>query len=551
MVGPSCGMKDNDKASTTLSIYDLYGFHGVRCHSKPQERLPKGTLRSRAPTQLAILVASPMKTYREGLSFDDVLLVPQHTVVLPNEVDTSSTLLPGVVLRAPIVSAPMDTVTDARLAIAIAREGGVGVIHRNMSPERQAEEVDRVKRSEHGIITNPIKLTPDKSIADAIALMERFHISGVPIVDDQDTLVGILTNRDIRFETNFQRPIHERMTSKNLIVSSPGTTLDEAAELLGEHRIEKLPIVDEEGKLKGLITIKDIEKVKRHPLSTKDAKGRLVVGGAIGPLRDPLQRARALHEAGVDFVVVDAAHGQSKGVLDCVALLKSKLPNLPVIAGNVATKQGVRDLHNAGADGVRVGIGAGSICTTRIVTGIGVPQFTAVVECCDEANSLGMSSIADGGIRSSGDIVKALAAGATAVMMGNMFAGCEESPGDTEIYRNRAYKVYRGMGSVGAMKEGSSDRYFQVKETGGKLVPEGVEGRVPFKGSLSDTMVQLIGGLRSGMGYVGARTLQELRETAEFLKITNAGLRESHPHDVWITKEPPNYSSPFVSGEPD
>lgn len=487
-----------------------------------------------------------MKVFREGLSFDDVLLVPKRTEVLPNQVDTSSELLPGVKLRVPIVSAPMDTVTEARLAIAIAREGGVGVLHRNMPIEEQARQVDRVKRSEHGVITNPIQLTAEKRLSDAIELMEHFHISGVPITDDEGTLVGILTNRDIRFETDFTRLISERMTSKNLVTARPGTTLDQAEKLLAEHRIEKLPIVDEQGKLKGLITIKDIEKVKRHPHATKDDKGRLVCGAAIGPLREPYERAKALHEAGVDFIVIDAAHGQSKGVLDCVKLLKSKLPDLKVIAGNVATAQGVRDLHAVGADALRIGIGAGSICTTRVVAGVGVPQFTAVLDCAEEAAKLDLPTIADGGVRSSGDLVKCLAAGAAAVMMGNMFAGCEESPGEMEIYRNRAYKVYRGMGSVGAMKQGSSDRYFAVKEAGATLVPEGVEGRVPFKGPLGDTVAQIVGGLRSGMGYCGAASLHELRESAEFMKITNAGLLESHPHDVWITKEPPNYSSPFA-----
>ncbi len=492
-----------------------------------------------------------MPEFKEGLSFDDVLLVPKRTDILPNEVDTGTELLPGVRLNVPIVSAPMDTVTESRLAIAIAREGGVGVIHRNMTIEDQADHVDRVKRSEHGVITNPIKLTADKKLSEALGLMSHFHISGVPITDNEGHLVGILTNRDIRFETNFDLPISERMTTKGLVTASPGTDLDQAQALLAEHRIEKLPIVDDKGMLQGLITIKDIEKVKRHPNATKDSKGRLVVGAAIGPLREPYERAKALFEAGVDFIVIDAAHGQSIGVRDCVRMLKQKLPDLKVIAGNVATKEGVRDLHAIGADGLRLGIGAGSICTTRIVAGVGVPQFSAVMECCEEAAKLGLPTIADGGIRSSGDVVKSLAAGASAVMMGNMFAGCEESPGEIEIYRNRAYKVYRGMGSIGAMRQGSSDRYFAVKEKGATLVPEGVEGRVPFKGPLADTMEQIVGGLRSGMGYVGASSLPDLHSKAEFLKITNAGLRESHPHDVWITKEPPNYSSPYASGEGD
>jgi IMP dehydrogenase len=438
----------------------------------------------------------------------------------------------------------MDTVTDARLAIAIAREGGVGVLHRNMTIDQQAESVDRVKRSESGVITKPFKLEADKTLQDALNLMERFHISGVPIVSADGKLVGILTNRDIRFETDFEKPISDRMTSKNLVTAPVGTTLEDAQEMLADHRIEKLPLVDAEGILKGLITIKDIMKVARHPLATKDNKGRLVVGAAIGSLREPYERAKALQDAGVDFVVIDAAHGHSKGVMECLKMLKQRLPDLRVVAGNVATKQATKDLIDLGADGLRVGIGAGSICTTRVVAGVGVPQFTAVLECCEVANDRGVPTIADGGIRSSGDIVKSLAAGASTVMMGNMFAGCEESPGETEIFRNRAYKVYRGMGSVGAMRQGSSDRYMQA---GGVIVPEGVEGRVPFKGPLSDTTTQLIGGLRSGMGYAGAKNLSDLRENAEFLKITNAALRESHPHDVQITKEPPNYSSMSAS----
>jgi len=488
-----------------------------------------------------------MQSLIEALSFDDVLLLPRHTEVLPSEVDTSTPFLPGIRLKVPIVSAPMDTVTEARLAIAIAREGGVGVIHRNMPIELQAEMVDRVKRSENGVIDNPIKLAPDKTLQDAVSLMEHFHISGVPIVNKVGRLVGILTNRDIRFETDFTKKIRERMTSRKLITTKRGTTLDEAEQILAEHRVEKLPIVDENYKLVGLITIKDIQKVKQHPHSTKDAKGRLVVGAAIGALRDPYERAKALQEAGVDFICIDAAHGHSAGVMNCVKMLKEKLPDLKVIAGNVATREGVKALHELGADGLRIGIGAGSICTTRVVAGVGVPQLTAVSECAIQARELGIPTIADGGIRSSGDIVKALAAGASCVMMGNMFAGCDESPGETEIYRNRAYKVYRGMGSVGAMKQGSSDRYFQVKEKGGTLVPEGVEGRVPYKGPIADTVAQMVGGIRSGMGYVGANSLDDLVEKAQFIKITGAGLRESHPHDVWITKEPPNYSSPAAS----
>jgi IMP dehydrogenase len=399
------------------------------------------------------------------------------------------------------------------------------------------------------MITKPFMRGPDEPIQAAVNLMEQYHISGVPIVDANGTLVGILTNRDIRFETDYTKLISSRMTSKDLVTAPEGTTLEQAQAILADHRIEKLPIVDAEGKLKGLITIKDLLKVQRHPLSTKDAKGRLIVGAAIGALREPYERSKALQDAGVDFVVIDAAHGHSKGVMDCLKMLKQRLPDLKVIAGNVATKAGVRDLQALGADGLRLGIGAGSICTTRVVAGVGVPQFTAVMDCCEEAIRLGIPTIADGGIRSSGDIVKCLAAGAGSVMMGNMFAGVEESPGETEIFRNRAYKVYRGMGSVGAMRQGSSDRYMQVKESGAAIVPEGVEGRVPFKGSLSDTVAQLLGGLRSGMGYVGASSLEDLREKAEFLKITNAALRESHPHDVQITKEPPNYSSPYSGQE--
>lgn len=490
-----------------------------------------------------------MPVFQEGLSFDDVLLVPQKTEVLPSEVDLSTTLIPGIRLQIPIVSAPMDTVTDARMAIAIAREGGVGVIHRNMTIDQQAESVDRVKRSEHGVITNPIKLSPDKTLQEAVALMDRFHISGVPIVNRKGKLVGILTHRDIRFESNFEKPIRERMTRRGLVTAPIDTDLEMAERILDEHRIEKLPLVDKDGRLTGLITIKDILKVKQHPNATKDTKGRLVCGAAIGSLRESYERAKALQDAGVDFVVIDAAHGHSKGVMRCLEMLKSKLPDLFVIAGNVSTRESVRDLAALGADALRVGIGAGSICTTRIVAGVGVPQFTAVLECCEEANKLGVPTIADGGIRSSGDVVKSLAAGASCVMMGNMFAGCDESPGEIEIYRNRAYKVYRGMGSIGAMRLGSSDRYMQVKESGGTIVPEGVEGRVPFKGALADTVAQIVGGLRSGMGYCGAESLADLRKKAEFVRITGAGLRESHPHDVWITKEPPNYSSPWSGGE--
>lgn len=475
----------------------------------------------------------------EALSFDDVLLVPNYSAVLPDQVDTSTTLVRHIRLRIPIVSSPMDTVTESRMAIALAREGGVGVIHRNMPIERQAMEVDRVKRSEHGVIWDPIYLSPDHTVRDALALMERYHISGVPITDSEGNLVGILTNRDIRFETNYDRPIREVMTSENLITAPVGTTLEEAEQILQKYKIEKLPIVDSEGKLRGLITIKDLLKIRQHPHATKDEKGRLVVGAAVGPLREPVERVKALADAGVDFIVVDSAHGHSEGVLQAVRAIRRALPDVPVIGGNVATREGVRALVEAGAEAIRVGLGAGSICTTRVVAGVGVPQLTAIMECAEEADKLGVPIIADGGIRYSGDIVKALAAGASAVMLGNLLAGCEESPGEIEIYRNRAYKVYRGMGSVSAMREGSSDRYYQTDPR--KIVPEGVEGRVPYRGPLSETIHQLVGGLRSGMGYLGAANLKELREKARFIRITNSALRESHPHSVSITREPPNY----------
>lgn len=477
----------------------------------------------------------------EGLSFDDVLLVPQKSNILPSECDTSTSAARGIQLKIPLLSSPMDTVTEARMAIAIAREGGLGIIHRNMSIERQAAEVDRVKRTEHGIILNPFHLSPTHSIRDALKIMERYHISGVPItVDDDNKLVGILTNRDIRFEDNLDRAISEVMTKEGLITAPVGTTLEQAREILQRHKIEKLPIIDEAGRLKGLITIKDIEKIRQFPLATKDENGRLRVGAAVGPMSDPVGRTTALVEAGVDTVVVDSAHGHSAGVINAVRAIKKKFPNLPVIAGNVVTAQGARDLIEAGADGIRVGVGPGSICTTRVVAGVGVPQITAIMECVKETKKHGIPVIADGGIRLSGDITKALAAGADCVMIGNLFAGTDETPGEIEIFRNRSYKVYRGMGSIGAMKQGSSDRYAQVDES--RLVPEGIEGRVPYKGPLSDTVHQLVGGLRSGMGYCGARTIGELQAKATFIRISPAGVRESHPHDVVITKEAPNYS---------
>lgn len=490
---------------------------------------------------------------KEGLSFDDVLLVPRDTDITPAEVDPRTAIGAGITLRTPILSSPMDRVTEARMAIAMAREGGLGIIHRNMSVDRQAQEVDKVKRSEHGIIVNPISLPPDKTIHDAIVLMERYHISGVPITEPETgRLVGILTNRDIRFETNYNRLIRDVMTCDRsreggLVTAPLGTTLEQAQDILQKHRIEKLPIVDENRKLLGLITIKDIQKVRQFPNATKDARGRLRCGAAIGPLRDPVGRTAALAEAGADLIIIDAAHGHSRGVLHALRAVKSEFPDLPVIAGNVATREGARALIEAGADSIRVGLGAGSICTTRIVSGVGVPQLTAVMECAEEAARQGVPVIADGGIRFSGDAMKALAAGAAAIMVGNLLAGTQEAPGEVILYQGRAYKDYRGMGSEAAMQEGSSDRYGQ--DSTARFVPEGVEGRVPYKGALHDTIHQLVGGIRSGMGYLGARNLAELHHRAQFVRITGASLRESHVHDVWITKEPPNYSSEYMLNE--
>ena len=491
-------------------------------------------------------MASDGRLKEEGLSFDDVLLVPQKSDILPQECDISTFVCRGIKLHIPLVSSPMDTVTDARMAIAIAREGGLGIIHRNMSVEQQAAEVDKVKRTEHGIILNPFYLSPDHTIFDALKIMERYHISGVPITTG-DKLVGILTNRDVRFEDDPNRLISEVMTKEGLITGAIGTTLEQAKDILQKHKIEKLPIVDEEGRLKGLITIKDIEKIRQFPFATKDANGRLCLGAAVGPIKGPVERTAALVEAGVDVVVVDSAHGHSTGVLNAVKEIKKSFPDLPVIAGNVVTKQGVKDLVDAGADGIRVGVGPGSICTTRVVAGVGVPQISAIMECAAEAKKHSIPVIADGGVRLSGDITKAIAAGADCVMIGNLFAGTEETPGDIEIYRNRSYKVYRGMGSIGAMKQGSSDRYAQIDES--RLVPEGIEGRVPYKGVLSDTVHQLVGGLRSGMGYCGTRTIAELQEKAQFTRITGSSLREGHPHDVVITKEAPNYSFSVIELE--
>ncbi|MCQ1528708.1 IMP dehydrogenase [Lutispora saccharofermentans] len=480
------------------------------------------------------------KFLKEGLTFDDVLLIPAKSEILPKETDVSTMLTKRIKLNIPIMSAGMDTVTEARLAIAIAREGGIGIIHKNMSIESQAMEVDKVKRSEHGVIVDPFHLSPDHIISDAMELMERYRISGVPIVDEKGKLVGILTNRDLRFETDMSRPIHEVMTKENLITAPVGTDLIQAENILKRHKIEKLPLVDDNGYLKGLITIKDIEKAIQFPNSAKDKGGRLLVGAAVGVTPDMMERVKALVEAKVDVVVLDTAHGHSKGVVEAVKKIKVNYPDIQVIAGNVATAEATRELIEAGADAVKVGIGPGSICTTRVVTGIGVPQITAVYDCAMEADKYGIPVIADGGVKYSGDITKAVAAGARVIMVGSLFAGTEESPGEKEIYQGRSFKVYRGMGSLAAMACGSKDRYFQ--EDAKKLVPEGVEGRVPFKGALADTIYQLVGGLRSGMGYCGTATIEDLRKNGQFIRVTAAGLRESHPHDVQITKEAPNYS---------
>jgi len=480
------------------------------------------------------------RVVKEGLTFDDVLLIPQASDVLPANVDLRTTLCDGVNLNLPIISAAMDTVTESRLAIAMAREGGLGIIHKNMSIEDQAKEVDKVKRSEHGVITDPFFLEPQNLVRDAVSLMERYRISGVPITKN-GKLVGILTNRDLRFETNFDQPIEEVMTKENLITAPVGTSLADAQKILGKHRIEKLPIVDQNGYLKGLITIKDIEKSIQYPNSARDKNGRLLVGAAVGTAANTMERIAALVEAKVDIIAIDTAHGHSKGVIDKVTQIKKAYPNVPIIAGNVATAAATRALIEAGADVVKVGIGPGSICTTRIVAGIGVPQFTAVMDCAEEADKLGRRIIADGGLKYSGDIVKAIAAGGSAVMIGSMLAGTQESPGEIELYQGRSFKVYRGMGSLPAMAAGSNDRYFQ--EGAKKFVPEGVEGRVPYRGTVSEIIFQMKGGLRAGMGYCGKATIEALRTTSEFVRITNAGLLESHPHDITISKEAPNYSA--------
>lgn len=481
------------------------------------------------------------KIVKEGITFDDVLLIPAHSKVLPNEVKLATNLTKTITLNIPLMSAGMDTVTEARMAIAMARQGGIGIIHKNMSIEKQAEEVDKVKRSENGVITDPFFLNPEHYVYEANELMAKYRISGVPITEpNSKKLVGILTNRDLRFETDFNKKIKEVMTSKNLITAPIGTTLEQAKEIMGKHRIEKLPIVDSEGNLSGLITIKDIEKAIRYPESTKDEQGRLRVGAAVGITTDMMDRVDALVDAVVDVIVLDTAHGHSIGVIEAVKKVKAKYPSLQVVAGNVATGEATKALIEAGADAVKVGIGPGSICTTRVVAGVGVPQVTAIYDCAEAAKPYGVPVIADGGIKYSGDVVKAIAAGGSICMMGSMFAGCEESPGDTELYQGRKYKVYRGMGSLGAMEKGSKDRYFQ--QDAKKLVPEGVEGRVAYKGPLEDTIYQIIGGLRAGMGYCGAATINDLREKGQFVKITSASLKESHPHDIQITKEAPNYS---------
>lgn len=481
-----------------------------------------------------------MEFVGEGLTFDDVLLVPGKSEVLPKETKVNTYLTRKIKLNIPLMSAGMDTVTESRMAIAIAREGGIGIIHKNMTIEQQVLEVDRVKRSEHGIITDPFHLTRYHDVSDALELMERYHISGVPIVEEDGTLVGIITNRDIRFETDTTKKIDEVMTKDNLVTGTRETTMDEALEIMKQHKIEKLPLVDEDYKLAGLITIKDIEKTIEYPNSARDESGRLLAGAAVGITQDMLERVDALVKAKVDVIVVDTAHGHSKGVIDAVKRIKLEYPSLQVIAGNVATAEATVDLIEAGADAIKVGIGPGSICTTRVVTGVGVPQVTAIMDCAKAAKEYDIPVIADGGIKYSGDITKALAAGANVVMIGSLFAGTDESPGEEELYEGRRFKVYRGMGSIGAMQAGSKDRYFQ--EDTKKLVPEGVEGRVPYRGPLGDVVYQLIGGVRSGMGYVGARTIKELQEKAKFIKITGASLIENHPHDINITKEAPNYS---------
>jgi len=479
---------------------------------------------------------------QEALTFDDVLLVPAYSDVLPSEVDLSSYITRNIPLNIPLVSAAMDTVSEARTAICMAREGGMGIIHKNLSVDAQALEVDKVKKSESGMIVDPITMRPNQKIREALDIMEQYRISGVPIIKSNGKLVGILTNRDLRFETDLDLPISARMTKRNLVTVPVGTTLEEAKELLKHTRVEKLLVVDDERNLKGLITIKDIEKVRKYPNACKDSLGRLRVGAAVGPSADMMDRVDALSKAGVDVIVVDTAHGFSQMVIDAVRTIKEKYPDLELIAGNIATAEAAEALITAGVDAIKVGIGPGSICTTRVVAGVGVPQVTAISECARVARQYNIPVIADGGVKYSGDITKAIAAGADVVMIGSLFAGTEESPGDTILFQGRAYKTYRGMGSIGAMKRGSKDRYFQAEvEVESKLVPEGIEGRVPMRGPLSSTIHQLMGGLRAGMGYTGCRTIKELQQKRRFVRITGAGLKESHVHDVIITKEAPNY----------
>lgn len=480
------------------------------------------------------------KIIKEGVTFDDVLLIPGPCNVLPKEVDLTVELTKGITLNVPLMSAAMDTVTEYNLAIAMARTGGIGIIHKNMSIEEQASQIDKVKRSEHGVITDPFYLSPEHMVYEALELMKRYKISGVPITK-HGKLVGIITNRDLRFETNFDQPINDVMTKENLVTAPVGTTLTDAQKILGKHRIEKLPLVDDKGNLKGLITIKDIEKSIQFPNSAKDKNGRLLAGAAVGTAVDTMERVQELVKQKVDIIAVDTAHGHSKPVLDIVYQIKKAYPNLPVIAGNVATAEATRDLLEIGADVIKVGMGPGSICTTRVIAGIGVPQVTAIMDCSKMADKYNKRIVADGGVKYSGDIVKALGAGASVVMIGSLFAGTKESPGEIEIYQGRSFKVYRGMGSIGAMNDGSSDRYFQENQK--KLVPEGVEGRVPYRGTLSEIIYQMVGGIRSGMGYCGLDSIDKLRKEAKFIKISNASLIESHTHDITITKESPNYSA--------
>ena len=475
----------------------------------------------------------------EGITFDDVLLAPQYSEVTPNMIDLTTYLTKKIKLNIPMMSAAMDTVTEHRMAIAMARQGGIGIIHKNMSIEEQADEVDKVKRSENGVITDPFYLSPEHTLEDANNLMAKFRISGVPITEN-GKLVGIITNRDLKFETDFSKKIKESMTSENLITAKVGITLEEAKAILAKARKEKLPIVDDDNNLKGLITIKDIEKQIKYPLSAKDDQGRLLCGAGVGITANMMERVEALVNAHVDVIVMDSAHGHSRNILDAVRKVKAAYPDLQVIAGNIATGEAAKALIDAGADAIKVGIGPGSICTTRVVAGIGVPQISAIMDCYAVAKEYGIPVIADGGIKYSGDMTKALAAGGNVCMMGSLFAGCEEAPGSIELYQGRKYKVYRGMGSIAAMENGSKDRYFQ--EGARKLVPEGVEGRVAYKGSLEDVVFQMVGGIRSGMGYCGCPTIPELQERGKFVKISSAALRESHPHDIHITKEAPNYS---------